>query len=40
MSYLVLLAFLAAFVTVVDLLGAKYLVQPARVRVRDKDRRP
>jgi hypothetical protein len=41
MTYLALLAVLVTFVTVVDLLAAKYLLQPARVRVtRDKERRP
>jgi hypothetical protein len=40
MTYLALLIVLIAFVAVVDLLGAKYLLQPARVRVRrDEDRR-
>jgi hypothetical protein len=38
MAYLAMLIVLTVFVTVVDLLGAKYLPRPARVPVR-RDRR-
>jgi hypothetical protein len=39
MAYLVMLIVLMIFVTVVDLLGAKYLLRPARVPVRRDGKR-